>query len=66
MNIPTFTAELGLFWIKYFPSWRFGQLMNVFENWVKTNTNYDDLFYIGEDRFLELFKEFAEAVGYQG
>lgn len=66
MNITTFTAELGLFWIKYFPNLRFGQLMTIFEDWVEENTSYNDLFYIEDDRFLELFKEFAEAVGYKG
>ena len=58
-----FINEIATLWQTYFPDWRFGQLMTVFENWVKVNTSYYDLFYIEEDRFLELFKEFCEVIG---
>ena len=58
-----FMNEIATLWQTYFPDWRFGQLMTVFENWVKVNTSYYDLFYIEEDRFLELFKEFCEVIG---
>lgn len=58
-----FMNEIAALWQTSFPDWRFGQLMTVFENWVKVNTSYYDLFYIEEDRFLELFKEFSEVIG---
>lgn len=58
-----FVNEIATLWQTHFPDWRFGQLMTVFENWVKVNTSYYDLFYIEEDRFLELFKEFCEVIG---
>ena len=58
-----FMNEIAPLWQTSFPDWRFGQLMTVFENWVKVNTSYYDLFYIEEDRFLELFKEFSEVIG---
>lgn len=58
-----FMNEIAALWQTSFPDWRFGQVMTVFENWVKVNTSYNDLFYIEEDRFLELFKEFCEVIG---
>lgn len=58
-----FMNEIAALWQTSFPDWRFGQLMTVFENWVKVNTSYRDLFYIEKDRFLELFKEFCEVIG---
>lgn len=58
-----FMNEITSLWQTSFPDWRFGQVMTVFENWVKVNTSYNDLFYIEEDRFLELFKEFCEVIG---
>lgn len=58
-----FMNEIAALWQISFPDWRFGQMMTVFENWVKVNTSYRDLFYIEEDRFLELFKEFCEVIG---
>lgn len=62
-RIYPFINEIATLWQTYFPDWRFGQMMNVFENWVRTNFGYKDLFYIEEDRFLELFKEFCEVIG---
>lgn len=58
-----FMNEIATLWQTSFPDWRFGQMMNVFENWVRTNFSYKDLFYIEEDRFLELFKKFCEVIG---
>lgn len=64
-----FMNEIATLWQTYFPDWRFGQLMSVFENWANwatADTSTLDLFYVEEDRFLELFKEFCEAVGHKG
>ena len=55
-----FMNEIAALWQTSFPDWRFGQVMTAFENWVKVNTSYYDLFYLEEDRFLELFREFCE------
>lgn len=62
-RIHPFMNEIAALWQSSFPDWRFGQVMNVFENQVRTNFGYKDLFYIEEDRFLELFKEFCEVIG---
>lgn len=37
--------------------WRFGQLMVNFFSWVKSNYGLD-VFYIEDDKMMELFKEF--------
>lgn len=58
-----FMNEIASLWQTSFSDWRFGQVITAFENWVKVNTSYYDLFYIEEDRFLELFKEFCEVIG---
>jgi hypothetical protein len=54
---------LGAIWATDFPDFRFGQLMMIFENWVSVNKECSDIFYIEDDKILEYFEEFAEAVG---
>ena len=44
-RIYPFINEIATLWLTSFPDWRFGQMMNVFENWVRTNFGYKDLFY---------------------
>lgn len=46
-------GELGKQWSR-FPDWRFGQLI---EN-IKRFYGVDDLFYIEDDKMLELIKDF--------
>lgn len=61
-----FMNEIAALWQISFPDWRFGQVMDNFESWVRTNKSQGGIFYLEEDRFLEYFKEFCEAVGYKG
>lgn len=42
---------------KYFPDWRFGQVLVNFLRWYGK-----DPFYLEEDKFLTRFEEFVEAV----
>ena len=58
-----FINEIATLWLTSFPDWRFGQVMTVFEQWVRVNKGRYDLFYLEEDTFLEYFKEFCEVIG---
>lgn len=58
-RIYPFINEIASIWMQKFPDLRFGQLMTAFDAWLVTNKE-SDIFYIGEARFLELFKEFAK------
>jgi len=49
-----FFDELEKVWKKYFPDWRFGQLMYNFFS------VYGDPFYWEEDKFLENLREYAK------
>lgn len=62
-RIHPFMNEIAALWQSSFPDWRFGQVMTVFEQWVRVNKGSFDLFYLEEDRFLEYFKEFCEVIG---
>ena len=46
-------------WIKYFPDWRFGQLMINFLGWAADK--YGDPFFWEEDKFIEYFDEFINS-----
>ena len=53
-RIGRFVIEVGIIWKKYFPDWRFGQLMYNFF------AAYGDPFYWEEDKFLENLREYAK------
>ena len=42
---------------KTFPDWRFGQMMTNFLGFVSSETDAD-IFYIEDDKMLELLKEY--------
>ena len=43
-RIPEFTKELERVWMKYYPDWRFGQLMMNFLNYVALEYKRDPFF----------------------
>lgn len=51
-RIKPFLKEIENIWDEL-PDWRFGQLIENF----KRVANIPDLFYIEDDRFIEIFKE---------
>lgn len=57
-RIEPFLEELARLWHKV-PDWRFGQLMLNFQYWLNA-TSHGDGFYLEEDKYLELFKNFME------
>lgn len=57
-RIKPFLDELATLWGDEFQDWRFGQLMSNFVSWLWQEKNID-IFFIEENRFLELFREFA-------
>lgn len=57
-RLNNFYEKLKAYHRAYFPDLRFGQLINNFLSWAGT-----DGFYLEEDKFLEKFKEYIEAVG---
>ena len=48
--------ELTTIWTTYCPDWRFGQLIENFKKF----TEVEDLFYIEDDKMLEVLKKFKE------
>ena len=53
-RIAKFCIEVSVIWKKYFPDWRFGQLM------VNLCSEYGDPFYWEEDKFLENLRNYAK------
>lgn len=47
---------------KNIPDWRFGQLIMNFMNWYMTKYK-TDIFYIEDDKILNLFNEFMNDLG---
>lgn len=45
-----------------FPDWRFGQLIENFEGWIRDNTENGDIFYIEEDIMLKYLQEFLDSI----
>lgn len=58
-----FYEELREIHMKYFPDWRFGQMIvNILADWqVKTKR---DIFYLEEDETIQIFKEYVKENGY--
>ena len=48
--------ELTTIWTTYCPDWRFGQLIENFKKFAEV----EDLFYIEDDKMLEVLKKFKE------
>lgn len=61
MRIPLMAQMLERYWLKV-PDWRFGQLI---EN-IKIFANMDDLFFIEDDDFIQIFLEFFESLEKDG
>lgn len=60
-RINLFCNDLALYWRKYFPDMRFGQLMCNFFGWVASETGKRrDPFYPEEEKMIEYFKEYCE------
>nr|DAD94468.1 MAG TPA: Protein of unknown function (DUF1040) [Siphoviridae sp. cttFh17] len=57
-RIDQFTAELNRIWKKYFPDWRYGQLMMNFLGWVSCDKKIDP-FFIEENKMLTYLKEYC-------
>ena len=55
-RIPEFTKELERIWMQCYPDWRFGQLIENFKKFAEV----EDLFYIEDDKMLEVLKKFKE------
>lgn len=55
-RIDKFCAKLAGIWKYKCPDWRFGQLMSNFQRWCAGNGI--DIFFLEENKTLELFKEF--------
>ena len=53
-RLDNFYAEIARIHKKYFPDWRFGQLICNIQR-----TRGNDLFYFEEDDFLDLLKEYV-------
>lgn len=57
-RIDEFMNVLTELW-KKFPDWRFGQMITNFFGFVNSETNAD-IFYIEDDKMLELLKEYFQ------
>ena len=56
-RIPHFITKLSIYWMKV-PDWRFGQLIENF----KTYCGRQDLFYMEDEEFEQLFEDFFKAM----
>lgn len=57
-RIDVFTSELNRIWKKYFPDWRFGQLMSNFLDFV-AGQKQTDIFFPEESEMLTYLKEYC-------
>ena len=57
-RIDAFTSELNRIWKKYFPDWRFGQLMSNFLGFV-AGQKQTDIFFPEESEMLTYLKEYC-------
>lgn len=53
MRIDMFAYELAEFWKRYFPDWRFMQVICNFQSWLGS-----DGFYLEESEFMAKFEKF--------
>ena len=58
-----FYEKLREIHMKYFPDWRFNQMIvNVLADW-QTKTKRD-IFYLEEDEMIQIFKDYVKENGY--
>ena len=57
-RIDVFTSELNRIWKKYFPDWRFGQLMSNFLGFV-AGQKQTNIFFPEESEMLTYLKEYC-------
>lgn len=57
-----FYKELQAIHIRYFPDWRFGQLMSNFFSWLTSEKDVD-IFFPEEDEMIEYIREYTESLG---
>lgn len=57
-RLDNFYDEIKKLHMKYFPDWRFCQLMQNFMGWVFQERKADS-FFLEEDRCLDWFKDFC-------
>jgi hypothetical protein len=62
-RIPEFTKELEKVWMRYYPDWRFGQLMMNFLNYVALEYKRDP-FFPEESEMLKYLKEYVKKSPY--
>ena len=58
-RIDKFTAEFNRIWKKYFPDWRYCQLMMNFLGWIAHEKKLDP-FFIEENNFKEKYVTYPE------
>lgn len=56
-RISPLCIEFAVKWMNTFPDWRFMQVINNFMRWAGS-----DCFYLEDDKFIDKFKEFCDAV----
>ncbi len=56
-----FYKELQTIHIRYFPDWRFGQLMSNFFGWL-ANEKDIDIFFPEENKMIEYLREYTESL----
>lgn len=61
-RLDNFYDEMKKLHMKYFPDWRFIQLMQNFMGWIYQTYKVDG-FYNEEERTLDWFKEYCEKEG---
>ena len=54
-RIEKFLSILKVYWEKYVPDWRFMQLICNLQSYCRS-----DLFYMEEDKFIDLLKKYFE------
>lgn len=57
-RIDKFTVELNRIWKKYFPDWRYCQLMMNFLGWIAHEKKLDP-FFIEENKAITYLKEYC-------
>lgn len=61
-RLNNFYKELQTIHIRYFPDWRFGQLMSNFFGWLASEKDVDT-FFPEEDEMIEYIREYTESLG---
>lgn len=59
-RLDDFYNELKFLHKKYFPDWRFGQMLMNFQHWCYLVKKISDIFYLEEDEFLFYFNKYIE------